>query len=74
MAGGDHKINVHHCTDCKFEFVIVALNKEQNTIDEPSCPECGDSSNVAKIECLDFRLSEQARYYEVVKGLKPIRG
>lgn len=73
LAGGgtEHKLDVFHCTDCKFEFAIVGLNKKHLPDDTP-CPECGDNSNVSTIDCLDFRLIEKTQQFELVKGMKPL--
>lgn len=61
------------CASCAFEFVIVGLNRK-TVEDTPYCPECGDSEDVHKIDCLDFALVEKVQEYVVEKRLRPLPG
>jgi hypothetical protein len=67
-----HALKALQCSDCRYEFVIVSLNKPQNHIDDPSCPECGHSDEVHEIDCIDFKLIEHIQQYEIQGRLKPL--
>ena len=60
-------LNAYQCHDCAFEFVIVGLNANpQNVIaDPPFCPKCGNSDEVSKIDCLEFKLVYKDLQYAV---------
>lgn len=68
----EHKLVAYQCSDCKFEFVIICLNDEQWKSDDndPSCPKCGDDSEVHEIDCIDLRLIERVQQYELTKSMK----
>lgn len=70
----EHKLTAYQCSDCKYEFVIVNLNKAQlkSEDDDPNCPECADSSTVNPIDCLDIRLIENVQQYQITKNVKQL--
>lgn len=70
----EHKLTAYQCSDCKYEFMIVNLNKEQlkKDDDDPYCPNCGDDQSVNPIDCLDVRLTERIQHYEIRKDVAPL--
>lgn len=68
------KLKAYACSECDYEFVIVALNKKQMDSTNPYCPECGSDEYTRSIDCVDLSISEHTQQYEIEKWLKPIPG
>jgi DNA-directed RNA polymerase subunit RPC12/RpoP len=68
------KLKAYRCSDCDDEFVVVMLNQEQLTSNDPYCPSCGSDEYVSSIDCINLSLSEHQSEYEIHKSLNPIPG
>lgn len=70
----EHRLTAYQCSECKYEFIIVNLNREQlkTEDDDPYCPVCGQDDPVNPIDCLDIRLIENIQQYQITKSVKQL--